>query len=164
MGLQTDDFEQPPRISRASARFGKSGKGCEARLVAFERPQNVFGSTSNSLKRQTATNSDRNDQSPVATQNEIARSVLESLGLTGNFRRVRVPREVSARCGRNAASSAHRRCESLPGERRTRMPHRNHLRGMRTLARLDSHSNATSAVAGESSRSCSARCHRQAQS
>jgi hypothetical protein len=33
MGLQTDDFEQPPRISRASARFGKSGKGCEARRV-----------------------------------------------------------------------------------------------------------------------------------
>jgi len=36
---------------------------------------------------------------------------------------------ASARGGRNAASSAHRRCESLPGERRTRMPHRNHLRG-----------------------------------
>jgi hypothetical protein len=51
MGLQTDDFEQPPRISRAFARFGKSGKGCEAGRVAFERPQNVFGSTSNSLTR-----------------------------------------------------------------------------------------------------------------
>ena len=35
MGLQTDDFEQPPRISRASARFGKSGKGREARLVGY---------------------------------------------------------------------------------------------------------------------------------
>jgi hypothetical protein len=33
MGLQTDDFEQPPRISRAFARFGKSGKGCEARRL-----------------------------------------------------------------------------------------------------------------------------------
>jgi hypothetical protein len=51
MDLQTDDFEQPPRISRAFARFGKSGKGCEAGRVAFERPQNVFGSTSNSLTR-----------------------------------------------------------------------------------------------------------------
>jgi hypothetical protein len=51
MGLQTDDFEQPPQISRAFARFGKSGKGCEAGRVAFERPQNVFGSTSNSLTR-----------------------------------------------------------------------------------------------------------------
>ena len=35
MGLQTDDFEQPPRISRAFARFGKSGKGCEARRVGY---------------------------------------------------------------------------------------------------------------------------------
>jgi hypothetical protein len=85
MGLQTDDFEQPPRISRAFAHFGKSSKGCEARRVAIERPQNVFGSTSNSLTRKTAANSDRNDQSPVATQNEIAKSVLESLGLTGSL-------------------------------------------------------------------------------
>ena len=45
----------------------------------------MFGSTSNSLTRKTATNSDRNDQSPVATQNEITRSVLESLGLTGSL-------------------------------------------------------------------------------
>jgi hypothetical protein len=64
--------------------------------------------------------------------NGVQRFVRRALG--GNFRRVWMPREVSARGGRNAASSAHRRCQSLPREWRTRMPDRNHLRGMRTLA------------------------------
>jgi hypothetical protein len=49
--------------------------------------------------------------------------------------RVWMPRQVSAGGGRNAASSAHRRCESLPGEWQTRMPHRNHLRGELPLAK-----------------------------
>jgi len=51
----------------------------------------------------------------------------------GNWRRVRIPGQVSTGGGRNAVTSVHRRCESLPREWRTRMPHRNHLRGKRTL-------------------------------
>ena len=62
---------------------------------------------------------------------------------------------------------------SLPGEWRTRMPYRNHLRGMRDpsdevapsahSAQQCCLSTATIALAGGSSRSCSARSHRQAQ-
>ena len=45
------------------------------------------------------------------------------------------PGQVSAGGGRNAVTSAHRRCESLPNEWRTRVPHRNDLRGKLTLGK-----------------------------
>jgi hypothetical protein len=51
----------------------------------------------------------------------------------GNCRRVRIPGQVSTGGGRNAVTSVRRRCEPLPREWRTRMPHRNHLRGKLTL-------------------------------
>ncbi len=66
----------------------------------------------------------------------VSSSTLCLVGhLEENCRRVRIPGEASTRGSRNAVSSVHRRCESLPGEWRTRMPHRNHLRGKRTLGK-----------------------------
>src|SRR5437667_8704978 len=50
-----------------------------------------------------------------------------------NFRRVRMPGQVFAGAGRNAASSVHRRWAALPKQWRTCMPHRNQLRWKRTL-------------------------------
>ena len=51
MGLQTDDFEQPPRISRAFARFGKSGKGCEARRVGYGAAVKYWEIIADNLKK-----------------------------------------------------------------------------------------------------------------
>src|SRR6266516_6586932 len=44
-----------------------------------------------------------------------------------------MPGQVFAGAGRNAAFSVHRRWTALPKQWRNRMPHRNQLRGKRTL-------------------------------
>ena len=51
MDLQTNDFEQPPRISHAFARFGKSGKGCEARRVGYDAAVKYWEIIADNLKK-----------------------------------------------------------------------------------------------------------------